>query len=159
MADNRKVKVYCKTLGKWFKTIGAAAKFAKVNDWTMSRKMETAGCFIDNEGNEYIRSKPMKTKNEYKSTGTTLKRRVKTYIPRPNRKKNITEQPVEKKTVKKANKEIVVFSDLPKPVQEFIVKSINDMFREDRPWSEIKKFMLDMGCKKLTLNLESENEK
>lgn len=64
--------VVCKTLGKTFGSICDAAKYAKVNEWTMSKKMETAGKFIDKNNNEYVRLVPMNTKNTYVNTGTTL---------------------------------------------------------------------------------------
>lgn len=65
--------VLCKTTGKRFKSITKAAKHANVNDWTMSKKMETAGKFMDKHNNEYIRLVPMNTKNVYANTGATLK--------------------------------------------------------------------------------------
>ena len=42
--------------------------------WTMSLKMSGAGKFIDKEGNEYIRQKPMKKRSErdYKQTTRVL---------------------------------------------------------------------------------------
>lgn len=55
-----------------FSCINAAAKFAKADHWTMSKKMEAAGKFIDSLGREYIRLKPMRTKNVYVNTGPTL---------------------------------------------------------------------------------------
>jgi len=67
------VKVLCKTTGVTYNTIMEAAKVAEVDDWTMSRKMEVAGSFIDKYGNEYVRLKPMKTKNNYGNTGKTIK--------------------------------------------------------------------------------------
>lgn len=65
--------VVCETLGKTFKTIRQAANFAKVDGWTMSKKMETAGQFKDKEGNIYKRLRAMRSKNVYANTGDTLK--------------------------------------------------------------------------------------
>ena len=64
--------VICETLNKRFSTINAAARFAGVNNWTMSVKMETAGQFVDKKGNVYKRLKPMQTKNCYANTGDTI---------------------------------------------------------------------------------------
>lgn len=68
---------YCKVLqvntGKIFNTISEASKYAGVDSWTMSVKMETAGSFIDRKGNEYKRLSPMITKNKYVNTGKTIK--------------------------------------------------------------------------------------
>lgn len=79
MLKNRKplkkrtnVKVLCKTTGITYDSIREAALVADVDDWTMSRKMESAGSFIDKNNNEYVRLKPMKTKNIYENTGKTL---------------------------------------------------------------------------------------
>lgn len=67
------VKVLCKTTGITYNTITEASKVAEADDWTMSKKMETEGSFFDKNGNEYIRLKPMKTKNNYGNTGKTIK--------------------------------------------------------------------------------------
>lgn len=68
---------YCKVLqintGKIFNTISEASRYAGVDSWTMSVKMETAGSFIDKNGNEYKRLSPMITKNKYVNTGKTIK--------------------------------------------------------------------------------------
>lgn len=130
MAKN--CRVYCKDLDIWFKTITAASKYAGVKDWSMSKKMESAGSFVDDAGHIYIREKPMKTKNRYKNTGSTLKRRVGEV---------------------KQQQTPFAFLDLPKPVQELITEKINDMLNNDVPFSQVKTFMIKMGCKKLTLNL------
>lgn len=65
--------VICETLNKRFKTIKAAAEYAQVDQWTMSKKMTTAGQFKDKDGNIYKRLKPMNSKNVYENTGDTLK--------------------------------------------------------------------------------------
>lgn len=56
--------VLCVNTGKVYNTITKAAKAAGVPMWTMSLKMSGAGKFIDKEGNEYIRQKPMKKRSE-----------------------------------------------------------------------------------------------
>ena len=65
--------VICETLNKKFKTIRAAATYAQVDQWTMSKKMTTAGQFKDKDGNIYKRLKPMNSKNVYENTGDTIK--------------------------------------------------------------------------------------
>ena len=67
------VGVLCKTTGITYNTITEASKVAEADDWTMSKKMETEGSFFDKNGNEYIRLKPMKTKNTYKKTHDTAR--------------------------------------------------------------------------------------
>jgi hypothetical protein len=139
----------------WFSTIAAAAKFAQTNKWTMGVKMDTAGGFIDKYGNEYVRERPMETKNKYKNRGKKIKFEIKKHKRKPNeiaqRVKdglfNRDYTPIKPKVADFA------FGDLPIPVQEVITEKINDMFRADVPWSKIKEFMLKMGCKKLTLTL------
>ena len=76
MSNKRNCRVWCPIKDKWFKSIRAAAKFAGVNEWTMSKKMEVSGSFIDAEGNEYFRDRPMKTKNNYEDTGKAMKKRA-----------------------------------------------------------------------------------
>lgn len=152
MSDKRRIRVYCKTLSKWFKSISAAAKFAGVDGWSMSKKMETAGSFIDDIGREYIREKPMRTKNKYENTGKTLKRKCDKRVRRKSVKQLIAEQPVKEKEF--------VYADLPKPVRDLIDEKIVDMCNHNRPWFEIKDFMLKMGCKEVTISLkDTKNEK
>ena len=67
------VKVLCVTTGVTYDRLGDAAKIAGADEWTMSKKMETSGGYIDKNGNEYVRLSPMVSKNVYKDTGKTLK--------------------------------------------------------------------------------------
>ena len=66
-------KVYCKQKDKTYKSISDAAKDAGVDDWTMSKKMEFAGGFIDKNGNEYKRTVPMNTNKVYSTKGKTVR--------------------------------------------------------------------------------------
>lgn len=75
--DKRNCPVICETLNRKFKTITAAAKHAHVNEWTMGLKMQTAGQFVDKEGNVYKRLKPMNTNKVYTNTGDTMQKEVK----------------------------------------------------------------------------------
>lgn len=81
-----KVRVYNKTENKYFDSIREAASYANVDEWTMSKKMEFAGSFIDFNGNEYIRLEPMKTINVYKNTGKKLEIKKQPYTRTPNMK-------------------------------------------------------------------------
>lgn len=65
--------VVCENLNLHFRNIKQAAAYAKVDGWTMSKKMTAAGQFKDKDGNIYKRLKPMKSKNVYENTGDTLK--------------------------------------------------------------------------------------
>lgn len=65
--------IYCENLGKTFKTLKEAAKFAKTSTYTMGIKTQVSGQFIDKAGNVYRRVKPMKTNKQYPNTGDTLK--------------------------------------------------------------------------------------
>ena len=65
--------IYCENLGKTFKTLKAAAKFAGTSTYTMSTKTEVAGRFVDKAGNVYKRIKPMNSTKQYKNTGDTIK--------------------------------------------------------------------------------------
>lgn len=87
--------VLCENLNVRFKTITEAAKYAQADGWTMSKKMETAGQFIDKNGNVYKRMKPMKSKNVYENTGAEVKRVVE-FHARPAARKEVIQpaQPV-----------------------------------------------------------------
>ena len=75
--DKRNCPVICETLNRKFKTITAASKFAGVNEWTMGLKMQTAGQFIDKNGNVYKRLKPMNTTRTYTNTGDMIQKEMK----------------------------------------------------------------------------------
>lgn len=79
--------VYCEQLNKTFNTITQAAKYAKANLWTMSVKMETAGQFVDKQGNVYKRLKPMNTTKTYTNTGDSVLKEM-------HRRKQINERQV-----------------------------------------------------------------
>ena len=89
--SGKKCPVICETLNKKFKSIKDASTFAKVDGWTMSKKMETAGQFKDKNGNIYKRLKPMNTKNNYTNTGDEL---TKTWIRKKKTETVKQEQPV-----------------------------------------------------------------
>lgn len=82
---HKSVKVLCVTTGVTYNKLGDAAKVAGADEWTMSKKMETSGGYIDANGNEYRRLTPMVSKNMYKDTGKTLKSK-REYSPRPSRR-------------------------------------------------------------------------
>lgn len=79
------VKVLCVTTGVTYDRLGDAAKVAGADEWTMSKKMETSGGYIDKNGNEYVRLSPMVSKNVYKDTGKTLKA-IRKHIEMPSRR-------------------------------------------------------------------------
>lgn len=100
--------VICENLNVKFKTITAAAKYAQADGWTMSKKMETAGQFVDKQGNIYKRLKAMKTKNVYENTGDTVKRVVE-FHERPAARKQEVATPVVREQALDANSEVKQF--------------------------------------------------
>lgn len=82
---HKKVKVVCITTGVVYNRLGDAALAAGADAWTMSKKMEASGGYIDANGNEYRRLTPMRTKNKYKDTGKKVKSK-REYTPRPSRR-------------------------------------------------------------------------
>lgn len=150
-------KVYCKTLNKWFKTIKAAAKFAKANDWSMSKKMDVSGVFVDEEGREYIRQTPMETKNKYPDTGSRV---LKTWTRKRTKKKEQYFPMIDELLNQKPEKKKIVFGDYPIVVQRVIEEHAKEMLRMGTPFDKVKAFLLDAGCKTITINLvEDKNAK
>lgn len=133
----KRIRVINITKNMWFKSIKEAAAYAQVDGWTMSKKMEASGSFIDNNGDEYIRETPMQTKNKYKNTGKKL---CKAHVC--IKRTRICKQPD------------FAFSELPMPVRDLINQEISRMLVSNTPWEQIKAFMLKMGCKKIILNIE-----
>lgn len=139
----KKIKVYCETLDIWFNSIQDAAKYAGCNDWSMSKKMDIMGSFVDEAGNVYKRAEPMKTKNKYQTRTNYTSIKKGRYSRKPNTKKEAAS---------------FKFADLPKAVQELIEERISEMLEQNKPWSEIKTFLKKMGCKKLTLRVDEDAE-
>ena len=83
--SHKKVQVVCINTGVVYDRLGDAALAAGADSWTMSKKMEASGGYIDANGNEYRRLTPMRTKNTYKDTGKKLKSK-REYTPRPSRR-------------------------------------------------------------------------
>lgn len=140
--DLRKVKtgVYCTNLNKHFTSIQDASRFAKVDSWTMSKKMEFAGKFIDDVGNIYVREKPMKTINVYKNTGATLKRKVTKEYTR---------------TVKVDDKEPESLqNEVPQIVKDAITDKIKELFKNSELRDQITDLMKHAGFKKLIFTLD-----
>lgn len=126
------VKVLCVTTGVTYDRLGDAAKVAGADEWTMSKKMETSGGYIDKNGNEYVRLSPMVSKNVYKDTGKTLKA-IRKHTEMPSRrgvKLNIKETFVPVDTALqpvKSTKELLSNNTDTKPQVPQVVKdAIND---------------------------------
>lgn len=135
--STRKIGVICTTTGETWDSISGASRAIGCDDWTMSKKMESSGYFIDLYGRTYKRLKPMSTTKTYKDTGAKLSRLVVKGIPRPSARKtpvletkpfevvkDIIEKPVEKKTV-------------PAVVRDAINEKIVSMLKEKGIYDEI----------------------
>ena len=70
--NTKRVGVFCESNGRTYDSILEAARAAGVDSWTMSKKMETSGSFVDDLGRVYKRLQPMKTKNTYKNPGSAI---------------------------------------------------------------------------------------
>lgn len=83
-----------------FKTITDAAKYAKVNGWTMSMKMQACGQFTDKNGVVYKRLKPMNTKNQYTTPTDTITKTIVKYKKHSVKsvKENVVDVPVSAET-------------------------------------------------------------
>ena len=85
----KSIKVECITTGVVYNSINEAASVANCDSWTMSKKMETSGGFVDARGNEYRRLTPMITKNTYEDTGKAVQFK-KSYAHREPNKEFLT---------------------------------------------------------------------
>lgn len=118
------VKVECITTGVVYDNMMEASRAANADEWTMSKKMEVSGGFIDACGNEYRRLTPMRTKNIYVDTGKTIKK-ARVFSNRTV-KPSLTDQDVE---IKKANHETAFPLDIPTKkteVPQIVKDAIND---------------------------------
>lgn len=112
-------KVYCKTIDKTFDSIEDAARFANADGWTMGKKMEASGGFVDKKGNEYVRLKPMDTKNTYNDTGKTIKKE------RQSKQRTVVEKPQAEK------------QDVPQVVKDAINEKIIALLKDKGLYEDI----------------------
>lgn len=113
-------KVECITTGVVYKSINEAAAAANCDSWTMSKKMETSGGFVDAFGNEYRRLSPMATKNNYEDTGKTVQFK-KSYAHRAPNKGFVT---IDESLLmaQKTGEPLFPTVDFPKPLDKAPVK-------------------------------------
>lgn len=132
-------KVLQVNTGVIFNSIRDASIEAGADEWTMSKKMEFAGSFIDKFGNEYKRLTPMDTKNTYRAGDKTVGR----YVQRQYNN-------IEKKDY--------IYADLPKAIKELVDEKISDMFESGKSWQEIKDFAKKVGCKQIILKVDNDEK-
>ena len=125
-----RIKVYCPNLDKTFDSITDAAKYAQADTWTMSKKMETSGGFVDKNGNEYKRLKPMNTKNNYPDTGKTL---AKTH----SFAHRIVVKPVDNKPINIGTPVRVVKEEIPQIVKDAINDKIIQILKDNNIYNQI----------------------
>lgn len=94
---NKNCPVLCETTNHRYDTITAAAKAIGVNAWTMGLKMQTAGYFLDKNGNKYIRLRPMNSDKSYSNIHPyitkerNVKKQLKAIINEPSKANNMKE--------------------------------------------------------------------
>lgn len=132
-------KVLQVNTGVIFGSIRDASIEADADEWTMSKKMEFAGSFIDKFGNEYKRLTPMDTKNTYKAGEKTVGRYV-------------------QKQYNNVVKKDYIYADLPKAIKELVDEKISNMFESGKSWYEIKEFAKRVGCKQIILKVDDDEK-
>lgn len=131
------IKVLCETTGVTYNSISDAARVAKADTWTMSKKMEFAGSFVDAKGNVYKRLEPMKTKNVYNNTGSTVTREV-PFVSRKSKTTvpvNIT--PAVADLVKQNEEKVTKKPDVPQIVKDAITEKIVKILKDKGCYEEI----------------------
>ena len=124
------VRVLQVNTGRVFNTIEEVAKFTGTDGWTISKKMDFSGGFVDKYGNMYKRLKPMKTKNVYSDTSMEVNPNYKGRKPM-SMIKNLfkKEQPVEVEEEK-----CIRFCDHPECVQKLVKNEIAKMIESGMDW-------------------------
>lgn len=135
----RKTGVICTTTGETWDSIAGASRAIGCDDWTMSKKMESSGYFIDLRGRTYKRLKPMSTTKSYKDTGAELSRLVKKGIPRPSARKTTVEEtkPITQNKTAEEIKPVAEKTQVPKVVRDAINEKIVSMLKEKDIYDEI----------------------
>lgn len=141
-------RVYCETTGVVYASILEAARVAGADSWTMGKKMEASGAFIDSAGRVYKRLKPMKSKNVYKDTGSELK--MKRAFAHRKVNNDVALPVVEKPTVIKEVKPVV-----PQVVRDAINDKIIKILKDKGVYNEIIELLNYGGFS--TIKLENEN--
>lgn len=114
VVSKRKCPVICETTGTTYPTIAAASRAAKANSWTMGLKMETTGKFIDDNGNVYIRTRPMNSR-----AGVNYINKHSNVIYKVKRK---TKKAIEEALYHEKNESVSIYSILEKTAINLITK-------------------------------------
>lgn len=133
-------KVLQVNTGVVFNSIRDASIEADADEWTMSKKMEFAGSFIDKFGNEYKRLTPMDTQKVYYAGNKTVGKYV---------------SPQHNNIIEKRN---YIYADLPKAIKELVDEKISNMFESGKSWQEIKDFAKKVGCKQIILKVDDDEK-
>lgn len=138
--NQKKVEVYCESNGRTYDSIFEASQVAGVDSWTMSKKMETSGSFVDSYGRVYKRLQPMKTKNTYKDTGSEVK----------------IKRAFAHRTVKTESEPVDVKPVVPQVVRDAINDKIIKILKDKGVYNEIVELLNYGGFS--TIKLETEND-
>lgn len=146
--NQKNVGVYCESNGRTYDSILEAARVAGVDSWTMSKKMETSGSFVDDWGRVYKRLQPMKTKNTYKNTGSEIKI-----------KRAFTHRTVNKVALPRVEEPVAIKEEKP-AVPQVVRDAINDkiikILKDKGVYNEIVELLNYGGFS--TIKLETQND-
>jgi hypothetical protein len=127
---------------KIFISITDAAKYAQVNSWTMSIKMQVWGYFQDANGNKYYRLDEMKTKNKYETSSPKMIHKQAKYKKKQVKTKEVKEETIKeepKKEVIKQQKIQSIIVETDDPVIKMINERIVKILKDAGVYEEIKK--------------------
>lgn len=163
----RKIKVFCKKTGQEFLSIQEAGRELEVDAWTLSKKIETNGFFVDKYGYKWERETPMKTKNKYKKTTPYYKKIKKRLFA--HRKANEKEQAEERmkgcidlSEVNFKMPEIIDLNNIkesisnkknecPELVKQALRLQIKSLLKQSPLWETIKESMDYCGLNEITI--------
>ena len=163
----RKIKVFCKKTGQEFSSFKEAGQELEVDAWTLSKKIETNGFFVDKYGHRWERETPMETKNKYKKTTPYYKKMKKRLFShrKANEKKQAEERmqgcvdlrdvnfmipkPIDLSSVKEAlaNRK----KECPELVKQALRLQIKSLLMQSPLWETVKESMEYCGLNEITI--------
>lgn len=138
--------MFCTKTGQVFDSFTEAAKALEVDSWTLSRKIETNGYFVDKDGLIWEREHPMVSKNKYPKMSPYYKPKRK-YV----RHKKKEDLEAEDQQIIQSFIEVGTKKDCPNFIVSALAEKTKALMIEKGIWDEICEAMEYCGLKSFTV--------
>ena len=161
----RKIKVFCKKTGQEFSSFQEAGRELGVDSWTLSKKIETNGFFVDKDGYKWERETPMKTKNKYEKTTPYYKKMKKRLFSHRKANESLPSVsgglfPIPKERFKgcvdlhEVNFGTQPIEDCPADVRESVKNIVMYLLKDSGVYDKITNLLDTCGLKRITITTD-----